>query len=201
METTTKTKNRYRGTENGRCYLGENYIKAHNGLSSDPHFETGVARIQKGIAHEELMTPLESLACRVLLKDSNQIEEISEDNDSDQYSEVEYDFSKAVVANDKKKVREENGKSQYIDCSFIMGSAACVERLWSEADAIVSKRRNGLSPITLEMILFLKINKDLWDLSDVVEADKMRIAAKKGCRADTRIQEDNESELLMHEPV
>ena len=37
-----------------------------------------------------------------------------------------------------------------------MGSAACVERLWSEADAIVSKRRKGLSPITLEMILFLK---------------------------------------------
>ena len=101
----------------------------------------------------------------------------------------------------KKKVREQHGKSQYIDCSFIMGSAACVERLWSEADAIVSKRRNGLSPITLEMILFLKKNKDLWDLSDVVEADKMRIAATKGCRAETRIQEDNESELLMHEPV
>ena len=78
------------------------------------------------------------MICRVLLKDSSQIEEISEDDDSDQYSEVEYDFSKAVVANDKKKVREENGKSQYIDCSFIMGSAACVERLWSEADAIVS---------------------------------------------------------------
>ena len=147
------------------------------------------------------MTPLESLACRVLLKDSNLIEGISDDNDSDQDSEVEYDFSKAVEANDKKKVRKQKGKSQYIDCSFIMGSAACVERLWSEADAIVSKRRNGLSPITLEMILFLKKNKDLWDLSDVVEADKMRIAAKKGCRAETRIQEDNESELLMHEPV
>ena len=43
------------------------------------------------------------MICRVLLKDSNQIEEISEDNDSDQDSEVEYDFSKAVVANDKKR--------------------------------------------------------------------------------------------------
>ena len=44
-------------------------------------------------------------------------------------------------------------------------------------------------------------NQDLWDLSDVVEADKMRIVAKNGCRAETRIQEDNESELLMHELV
>ena len=66
-------------------------------------FETGVAKIQKGIAHEELMTPLGSLACRVLLKDSNQNEETCEDNDSDQDSEVEYDFSKAVEAHDKKK--------------------------------------------------------------------------------------------------
>ena len=45
------------------------------------------------------------MICRVLLKDSNQIEEISEDNDSDQDSEGEYDFSKAVVANDKKGTR------------------------------------------------------------------------------------------------
>ena len=63
-----------------------------------------------------------------------------------------------------------------------MGSAACVERLWSEADAIFTKRRNGLSPITFEMILFLKKNHDLWDLSDVVEADKLRIQAKAGSR-------------------
>ena len=54
-----------------------------------------------------------------------------------------------------KKVGEQNGKSQYIDCSFIMGSAACVERLWSKVDAIVSKRKK-LPPVTLEIILFLK---------------------------------------------
>ena len=51
------------------------------------------------------------------------------------------------------------------------------------------------------MILLLKKNQHLWDLSDVEEADKMRIAAKKGSRAETRIQEENESDLLMHQPV
>ena len=42
------------------------------------------------------------------------------------------------------------------------------------------------------MILFFKKNQDLSDLRDVVEADKMRIAAKKGTRAENRIEEENE---------
>ena len=61
----------------------------------------------------------------------------------------------------------------------------------------MTKRRKGMSPITTEMILFLKKNRDLWDLRDVVEADKKRVAADKESRAERRIAEANSLEILM----
>ena len=142
---------------------------------------------------EETMNLFETRACQVLLKCNNDEEDILEDSDSND----DIDFVKAVKANERKRKREEMGESQYINCDFIMGSAACVERLWSEADAIFTKRRNGLSPITFEMILFLKKNHDLWDLSDVVEADRLRLQAKAESRAANRIREENDFNLLM----
>ena len=87
-----------------------------------------------------------------------------------------------------KNLREQHGKSQHIHCRFVMRSAACVERLWSEVDAIVSKRRKGLATTTLGMILFLKNNQYLWDASDVVEADKRRVKAEKGSKAEKELQ-------------
>ena len=49
--------------------------------------------------------------------------------------------------------------------------------------------------------LVSKKNEDLWDLSDVVEADQKRIAAKKGTRADNMIEEENEHDNLMQDLV
>jgi hypothetical protein len=46
--------------------------------------------------------------------------------------------------------------------------------VWSIADWVMDKRRHGMSPITLEMILFLMENEDLWDINDVVLADIKR---------------------------
>jgi hypothetical protein len=33
-----------------KCKLGTKYIVPNNGLSTDPHFETGVAKIQQGVS-------------------------------------------------------------------------------------------------------------------------------------------------------
>jgi hypothetical protein len=61
----------------------------------------------------------------------------------------------------KQKTKESSSQSNYRDCNFITGSAAVVKRLWSMYDAFNSKRCHGMSPIMVEMILFLKKNKDL----------------------------------------
>ena len=168
------------GSMFAKCTLGTHYIVPNNNLSTNPPSETGVAKIQQGVVNEEMMNLQEVIACMPLLKDNddeNGYDSVSENED-------EYDFAKAVTAGEKRKEREVAGTSKYIDCSFIMGTAACVERLWSEGDALMTKRRKGMSPITTEMILFLKKNRDLWEKRDVVEADKRRVAADKESRTE-----------------
>ena len=53
-------------------------------------------------------------------------------------------------------------------------SAAEVEHIWSAARNILTWRRSSMSPVIFEMIMFLKYNKRLWGLAEVVEANKRR---------------------------
>merc|ERR1719491_1217114 len=56
------------------------------------------------------------------------------------------------------------------------------ERWNSMADAILTKRRKGLSPVMFDDIMCLKWNKRLWGLADVVEANKRRKNSSKATR-------------------
>ena len=91
------------------------------------------------------------------------------------------------------------GESKYINCDFILGSAAVVESLWSEEDALMSKRRHGMNPITNEAILFLKKNKDLWKLEDVNEANEYRKAEKRDERLAKKLKDHQELEVMIAE--
>ena len=91
-----------------------------------------------------------------------------------------------------KKTKESSGQSDYIDCNFITGSAAAVESLWSMYDAFNSKRRRGMSPIMVEMILFLKKNRDLWGIDDVARANQSRLKADRSERVEKKIAEHEE---------
>jgi hypothetical protein len=85
-----------------------------------------------------------------------------------------------------------SGQSDYIDCKFITGSAAVVESLWSMYDAFNGKRRRGMSPITVEMILFLKNNRDLWGIEDVARANQNRLKDNRNERVHKKIAEHEE---------
>jgi len=59
---------------------------------------------------------------------------------------------------------------EYINCDFILGSAAEVERLWSTCKYILCENRMRLSPQLFEALAFLKVNSRLWDAQMVIEA-------------------------------
>jgi hypothetical protein len=59
-------------------------------------------------------------------------------------------------------------------------------------DAFNTKRRRGMSPITVEMILFLKKNKDLWGIDDVAKANRSRLEAGRSKRVQKKIAEHEE---------
>ncbi len=52
----------------------------------------------------------------------------------------------------------------------VIGSAAEVERLWSMARYTLTTTRSIMSPIIFEAILFLRMNRVLWDERTVMEA-------------------------------
>lgn len=68
------------------------------------------------------------------------------------------------------KTEEQDPSNEYINCDFILGSAAEVERLWSIAGKVFPKDRANMHPIQVEALLFLRINKRFWDKREVVEA-------------------------------
>ena len=76
----------------------------------------------------------------------------------------------------KREERSRGAKSRYhlavkkaIPCS-----AAEVEPIWSRARHVLTRERSVMAPIIFEAIIFLKYNRRLWDLADIVEANKRR---------------------------
>ena len=56
----------------------------------------------------------------------------------------------------------------------VMGTAAVVENLWSRAGSVLTEERSSLSPLVFEAIMYCKYNERLWNMSDVIEANKRR---------------------------
>ena len=113
------------------------------------------------------------------------------DSDSDWESEDEC-FLTQFEKSKKRKEREYLGHSDYINCEFVLGNGAVVESLWSVFESFNDKRRRGSSPITNEMILFLRDNKDLWGIEDVHKANDNQKASSKNERVEKKIAEHND---------
>ncbi len=113
----------------------DDYIKPNNGLNTKPAFVTGVIKIQRGLLFEQRMTAAEKDACRSLLKEDAANDDSSSDEDAG-----EENFEKAF----KKARREEDervlGESKYIST---LNSLWDLLQLWSEEDALMTKRRQG----------------------------------------------------------
>ena len=169
-----------------KCNLQLNYLSPKNELSTDPDFETGIAKTQSG--SEQTMTPAEKHAGKSFQKDANQGYEsdLSVDSGKEEFFLREFERAK------RQKTKESSGQSDYIDCKFITGSAAVVESLWSMYDAFNCKRRSGMSPIMVEMILFPKKNKDLWGIEDVARANQNRLKDNRNERVHKKIAEHEE---------
>ena len=57
-----------------------------------------------------------------------------------------------------------------MNCDFILGLAAEVERLWSIATNVLTDEWKKTSPLMLEAVLFLQVNSRLWDVQTVKQA-------------------------------
>ena len=83
-----------------------------------------------------------------------------------------------MIMTKKRKVLE---KTRYINCDFILGSAAEIERIWSISKNILNNSRKSMTPLLFESLLFLKLNKNYWDQKLVsIALDKARQQRSNG---------------------
>ena len=82
-----------------------------------------------------------------------------------------FDVLQQLFAINDKQDEELRGKdSEYVNLNMELSSAAIVEILWSKFDAICVQRREGMSPVMIEGLLYLKENRHLWTIDTVAEA-------------------------------
>ena len=96
------------------------------------------------------------------------------------------------IHNNKKRAPFLIFHSDYINCKFVTGSAAVVESLWSMYDALNTKRRCGMLPITVKMIVYLKKISNLWGVNDIAKANQNRLRTDRSKRLQKKIAEHEE---------
>ena len=133
------------------------------------------------------MTLAEKVACRSL--------EVGDDEIGEEVEAAEEEVQTLMQKLKEKKRKRKAGefsskKSEYLNVDFISGSAAEVERLWSICKYILTVNRSGLSPILLEAILFLRINRSFWDIKLVQEAYTNTKEKQRTSRLEREMAED-----------
>ena len=77
--------------------------------------------------------------------------------------------------------------------AIVYGSVAEVERLWSIAKHILTDERKGrMDTHMFQNLLFLKMNRRLFNISDLMVADKRREGQeKKDCNEENDFSDDD----------
>jgi hypothetical protein len=181
-----------------RCPVELNRCAPSNtALAPDIDFERGVIKIQNKKWYA--LTDAEEEACACLLKPA------APGSDTDDAgaatSAADGPSSPSLVDQIKQADHERSvgidGTSPYVNCDFIYGSTAEVERLWSMARYILSTQRQRTSPMIFECLLFLRVNEEYWN-DDAFILEAVHHAAAD--RADER-WERKMAELTLEEDI
>ncbi len=118
-----------------QCKLGHKYISSLVHIVQYTHLEAGVVTIQKGI--ENQINEFEKAAVRILRKP------ISSGGTTGLRGTVSTNNISERMA--KRRKRDEE-TSNYIDCNFILGSVAEVERVFRFAKYVLSENGRRMTP-------------------------------------------------------
>ena len=141
-----------------RSHLAANAPIVHN-----KDFENAVVKIQSG--KESTLTRNEKTAVKAFLLDASEVE--------DDEVEEEMDYALQMEHLEEEAKTEHEKKSKYRSLAHIAPTSVIVERLFSRAKLIMTPHRRCMDASTLEMLILLRYNIDLWNastLDEVIEA-------------------------------
>jgi hypothetical protein len=79
-------------------------------------------------------------------------------------------YTERVMKRLKMQAMENLGRDQYVNLDVIPKTSVNCERLFSLAKHILTDTRKNTLPILFEVLLFLKVNRSLWDSTTVSKA-------------------------------
>lgn len=161
-----------------RCELEMKYISDNADIIVNLDFERGIVKIQ--CRETGSLTDAEKVAVSGLLRNAPAAAAAAAAGPAAAGPGLMDDPDPAMLSSprslakemDRKRRREQAmaGHDVYINCDYIMGSVAEVERLWSLVRHILTYDRMSTKPMNVEALLFLKVNKRFWDEALVQEA-------------------------------
>lgn len=129
-------------------------------IVQSPIFEQGLCKILDG--REQSLSPTEKQAVKHLRCGTVGHEE-SDCEGLSYFEQLE-----------KKRRRVSVNQHRYINCSFIPPTSNTVERLFSRCKHVLTDWRKSMSPIMFEAVMFLKLNREFWDVKEVAAAMKIQ---------------------------
>ena len=146
------------------------YLSKDGDNVNNEHFENAIAKIHTAVEkHEETvrLTKDEKDAVVIFLKKP------IEDSDDDDEVHVQESFIRdADDEYEMRVLKKSKMEFPYVDTSHVAGTSVIVEQLFSRCGIIMRPHRRLMDPSTLEMLVMLRFNKDLWDEVEVERAMK-----------------------------
>ena len=140
------------------------HLSAAATIIHEPLFESAVAKLQ---VNDSSLTPIEKKKVSFYLIDSAEAESDEDEDDAIMnFLDETLDDAAAESAKRQKKT------CPYRSMDHISATSNIVERLFSRCGIIMRPHRRLMDPSTLEMLIMLRFNKDLWDAREVDETMK-----------------------------
>ena len=118
---------------------------------------------------EDTLTDLEKGAVEPLLLRptlmSQDADNIGGGSAAGEHNDAQLSFAERALK--RQRVQDKTEGSKYINTRFLLPTSRVVERLFSLAKRVFSPHRRRLSTKTLDALLFLNQNRQLWNLSTV----------------------------------
>ncbi|ETI41373.1 hypothetical protein F443_13387 [Phytophthora nicotianae P1569] len=131
-----------------------NLLDARDLLDGLLEFESAVIKVLGGRA--KLLSRAEKAALKPFERKTAEAADVTE-------KKAKVGFADRILK--RRKVQED--KSAYSQLNAIPPTSNAAERLFSMARMVLRYERNRLSPLMLDMLLFLKLNSKYWDVTTV----------------------------------
>lgn len=133
------------------------YLSANADIVQNKIFEKGIVKLQAG--RERELTVAERHEIRGYLQDAT-----APVDDESEESDEEDDAIKMHLEYERlKEVKNVQGMSKYRSTKHIACTTNMVERLFSRAKIVMTDLRRSMTPRHLEMLMFLRLNRHLWN--------------------------------------